>query len=99
MAQYFYLLGKWLAISHLVAAIIYILLLAKVPQALTLTTCLQILVLAAVLGFLNYGLFFIIGKVLELIKSRAKANNLPELFSKELEKAEFNQAKEEVKDS
>ncbi len=99
MAQYFYLLGKWLAISHLVAAIIYILLLAKVPQALTLTTCLQILVLAAVLGFLNYGLFFIIGKVLELIKHSSKENNSPESFSKELEKAELNQAKEEDKDS
>ena len=55
--------------------------------------------LAAVLGFLNYGLFFIIGKVLELIKHSSKENNSPESFSKELEKAELNQAKEEDKDS
>lgn len=99
MAQYFYLLGKWLAIFHLAAGIIYILLLAKIPQALTFTTCLQILVLAVVLGFINYGLFFILGKALELSKHRSKENNIPKSFSKELEEAELNQAKEENKDS
>ncbi len=99
MLQYIYLLGKSLAILHLVIGIIVLLLLLKVPGALKSTTFWQIILAVTTLAFLSFLLFFMLGKVLELIKRCFKKNYFTDPFSKKLKEAKLIQNKEKSEGS